>query len=315
MKHKLSATNSGLEVDATVNPEWVNGIGGEICPRLTIQVSLYVKEEAMSGSNSGTQAVSFGMLTSELLVGSEKIGDARPMPIDRTGMLYRPYHDEIHQTLEIALDPRRIEWLERQRAGRSMEGKLRISLPVQVFGLLLNPSNPTFAGHVGLTTVSNIQGEIPFTVPDTHWRERVLPGLGYGKVISIEFPAIGLDACKALDHSFKSLEKAKQHFDRGLYDEAVAACRMAMDPFFEQVDKGDDSGRTIPKLKTTWEAKLGKATYQWLNGSLGAIKADANKPHHSPNSHFDRLGAQLLLSVTTALMAYAARHDAQGQLE
>lgn len=309
MRHKLSATNSGLEVEATLDPKWVAGVGGETYPRLTFQVSLSVREDAGSQRNSGTQAVSFGMLTGELLVDTQKIGDARPLSIDRIGMHYHPYQDDIYQTVEIALDARRIEWLERNRSGRSMEGTLRIGLPVQVFGFLQNAPVPAFAGHFGLITVANIQGDIPFTIPDTHWRERVLPALGYGKVIVIELPAIGLDQCYALGQSFKSLEKARQHFDRGLYDEAVGACRLAMDPFFELVAKGDGSDGTIPKLKKSWETRLGDATYQWLEASLGAIKAAANKPHHSPNSHFDRLGAQLLLTVTTALIAYAAHHD------
>lgn len=309
MTHKLFATNSGLEVHASLNPEYVNGTGGEIFPRLIIQVALHVKEQAGSQSHAGIQAVSFGTLAGEFFIDGQKIGDARPVSVDRAGMQYRPYQDEISQTLEFALDHRRIEWIEGKRAGRSMEGMLRISLSMQVFGFLLITPIPAMAEHLGLITATTIRGDIPFTVPDTHWREQVLPALGYGKVIAIEFPAIGLDACRVLDHSFKSLEKARLHFDRGSYDDAVAACRVAMDPFFEQIDRGDESGRTIPKLKKSWETKLGEATYQWLDASLSAVKDAANKPHHSPNSHFDRLGAQLLLTVATALIAYAARHD------
>ena len=131
----MSAINTGLVAEATVNPDCVNAIGGGVFPRLTVQVSLYVKEESGVQLRTATQAVSFGMLTGKLFIGAEKIADARPVSIDRAGMQYRPYQDEIHTTLEIPLDPRRIEWLEQKRAGKSMEGKLRISLAAQVFGL------------------------------------------------------------------------------------------------------------------------------------------------------------------------------------
>lgn len=313
MKHRLQAINIGLGVEATLNPEWVNGIGGATFPCLTFQVSIFVREEAGSRFAASTQAVSFGMLTGELFVGSDKIGDATPVSIDRAGMQYKPYQDEIHLTLEFPLDARRIEWLEQKRSGKSMEGRLKINLAVQVFGLPQNPSSP-FASNVGLTTASNIQGEIPFTIPDTHWRERVLPALGYGKVIAIELPAIAMDACKALDHSFKSLEKTQHQFLLGDYDQTAGFCRMALDRFFQPADKGDGSGKTIPKLGKNWEAKLGKATYDWLDVAFSAIKADTNKSHHSPNNHFDRLGAQMLLIVTVALVSFAASElEANGE--
>lgn len=138
-------------------------------------------------------------------------------------------------------------------------------------------------------------------------REKVLPRLGYGKVMAIELPVISIESCKALEHSFKALEKAQRHFSYGMYDDAVGACRVALEQFFEPMDKGDGSGKTIPKLKKSWESQLGKASYEWLNTSISSIKDAANKPHHSANDHFDRFGAQMLLTVTTALISYAAQ--------
>ncbi|MDD2701160.1 MAG: hypothetical protein PHH36_07955 [Sideroxydans sp.] len=302
MSTTLYATNSGLKVEASIKPEYVSGQGAGVLPRLNFQVRLVITEEQGMGQQKPVQAWSFGMLSGELLVGTEKVADIRPYSINNRMLGGQNYPYDTHLNIEVQLDPRRIEWLEQKRAGKSFEATLKIQLQVQSFGF--NQHTKDFSS--GLLEASTIQGDIRFSVADTHWREQVLPGLGYGKVMMVELPAVSLEACKALDHSYKALEKAQKQLALGLYDDAVGSCRVALDQFFEQVDKPDDPGKKIPKLKKSWELRLGEATYQWLNSSLGAIKAEANTPHHSPNNHFDRLEAQMLMMVTTALISFAA---------
>lgn len=306
MNTALYSPNTGLKVEASINPSTIQGIGGATWPRLMLQVLLCIDEERDSYWQGRVQAASFGMLTGELVIGSETIAHVRPIPINRRRPGNLGYATDEHPLIEIELDARRIEWIEQQRAGKSFEAKLRISIQVQVFGAIGAAAGSEF----GLVEASAIFGEIPLTCTENHWRENVLPGLGYGKVIALELPAIGLDSCKALEHSFLALEKAQKQFLLGHYDDAVGACRVALDPFFEMVEKEGESGTRIPKLKKSWALSLGAATYQWLDTALGAIKTAANKPHHSPNNHFDRLGAQMLIAVTTSLIAYAARQQA-----
>lgn len=307
MSITLYGTNTGLRIEASVNAENVCGLGGSVLPRIHFQVKLNISDEIGWRSRNKIQAWSFGMLTGELLIGSEKIADIKTYSVNRIRSGGENYPTDFYLNIEIPLDARRIEWLERQRAGKSFEAKLRIDLQVLLFGN--NQHTPDFS--CGLMDASSIQGEINFIVPDTQWRERILPGLGYGKVMVVELPAISLESCAALGHSFKALENAQKQFNLGLYDETAASCRVALDQFFEQVDKGDDSGRKIPKLKKSWESKLGAATHQWLDDSFGAIKEVANKPHHSPHNHFDRLGAQMLLMITTALVSYVGQHHTE----
>jgi hypothetical protein len=302
MTTSLYATNTGLRVEALIKPENVSGQGTKILPRLHFQVKLDIKGEYGWHRQQDVQAWSFGCLSGELLVGNERVGNIQPYSVSRGRYGSKDYSDELYLNIEIPLDALRIGWIESNRAGKSFEAKLRINLEVQVFGrdTRLEPIS------YGLLDVSSIHGDIPFIVPDTHWREKVLPGLGYGKVMIVELPAVSLETCKELDHSYKALEKAQKQFALGLYDEAVGSCRVALDQFFEPMDKGDGSGKTIPKLKKSWESRLGEATYQWLDSALGAIKTEANKPHHSPNDHFDRFEAQMLMMITTALISYAA---------
>jgi len=306
MSIALYATNIGLNVEAHINVENVQGLGSSVLPRIYFQVKLRISEEVSSHFRGKVQAWSFGMLTGELFVGShEKIADIRPYSVNQIRLGSQEYATEAYLNIEIPLDAERIEWLEQKRAGKSFEAKLHIDLQVHSFGA--NQHTPEFP--CGLLGVSNIQGDIAFTVPDTQWRERVLPGLGYGKILIIELPVIGLESCAALEHSFKALENAQRQFLLGMYDETAGSCRVALDRFFELVEEEKEDGSIVkvPKLKTSWETRLGEATYKWLDDCLVAVKVPANKPHHSPNNHFDRLGAQMLMMITTALVSYAAQ--------
>ncbi len=303
MNVALNATNTGLKIEASVNTANISGQGATVCPRLLFQVKLNIAEETGSHSQRSIQAWSFGIMTGEFLHGMEKIADIKTYSLNRARLVGQDYPTEEYLNIEIPLDTRHIEWLEQQRAGKSFEAKVRINLQVQIFGV--NPHTPNFP--FGLLDTLSIQGNIPFIVPDTHWREQVLPGLGYGKVIVVELPVVSLTSCTALEHSFKALENAQKQFSLGLYDETAGSCRVALDKFFEPVLKEDGSGKTFPKLKKSWEVRLGDATYHWLNSVLSTIKIETNKPHHSPNNHFDRFGAQMLLMITTTLVSYAAQ--------
>lgn len=229
-------------------------------------------------------------MTGEFIVASSKVADIRPICLSRYRTADVKGTTDQYLDIEIALDQQRIDWIEQLREGRTFEATLRIRLQVQM-----------------QEAVSEICGEISVAIADTKWREQILVELGYGKVFVVELPVIPISSCKALEQSFQALQKAQGQFARGAYDDAVGSCRIALEPFFELRDKGDGSGKSIPKLKNSWETRLGSATHQWLESAIVAIKTASNKAHHSPNSHFDRLGAQMLVMVVTALISYAAR--------
>jgi len=304
----VNPTSLGLKAEISINLNHINSMGGSVYPRFRAQLQLKLTEE--SGRNAESiQAISLGSMTSEWFLANEKIGDGIPFLVNHEALTYRPYSDTIHLDVDIPPDTKRIEAIERFRAGKSLTSCLRFKISAMAFGQSGN--NPTSNAYE-LRSTSSINGQITFTIPDTQWREKVLPELGYGKVIAIELPAVPIESVKSLEHSYKALEQAQKQFQLGHYDDAVGKCRVALDRFFEQVDKGDGSGKKIPKLKRSWETRLGESTYRWLDESLSAIKDAANKPHHSPNNHFDRLAAQMLMMVSTALISYAASYEGNG---
>ena len=150
-----------------------------------------------------------------------------------------------------------------------------------------------------------------FIIPGSLWIKSVLAQTGHGIIHVVELPAVPVAACQTLQHSYDALVQAQSRHALGLYDDAVAKCRIALDRFFEHVpvDPKHKDSRRIPVLKKVWQAKLGEATYDWLNRTLGAIKDAANPTAHSPNPHFDQFESQMLMAITTTLIAYAARTE------
>jgi hypothetical protein len=111
-----------------------------------------------------------------------------------------------------------------------------------------------------------------------------------------------------MKRAFEALQHAYKLEGQGLYQEAVGQCRFALEPFFEPIEKHDAKGeKKIQQLKSSWEKRLGKATYDWLNASLSAVKGPMNEAHHVSSTAFGQLEAQMLLAVTTALIAYAVK--------
>lgn len=291
-----------IKVEAQVDGSNVQSAGGGDYPRLIVPLHVTVRGIENKHRNE-IYSAQFGAIQGELLINGQKISDALPRQLNR--LAYEFDQDE-YVYLEFPLDARRLEWIERQRQG-SLHGKVRVSIFSSVLGQVRGSDEqykPPFAFR---DAVSN-QGEVPFTVPDSQWREQVLPGVGYGKIVAIELPAIPIESFQGLDHSFKAMSQAQKFFQMGHYDEAAGKCRVALEKFFEviEVDNDDGTKKKIPILKQSWEKRLGLATYNWLNESFVAIKTASNSPHHSPNEHFDRLGTQMLIMVTTALISYAA---------
>lgn len=222
---------------------------------------------------------------------------------------FRTLPNQLHH-LYFPLDAQRIAFLERVRQGAALKFKLRVTLSIEKLCALQEPPVPTDAVWGSIYT-NDLHVEEDITIPASAWTSRVLPQIGYGTVHIIELPAIPLSAVEAYQQAYQALSQAQEHHKNGLYDEAAARCRVALERFFDypEVTGSDNLTRRIPTLKKSWETKVGRATYEWLNVSLGGIKQATNPAHHSPGPHFDQLESLILISVTVAVVAYAAKHD------
>ncbi len=282
------------------------GAGGVAYPRLCVPACLHLR----GVRGTGPADLAFTDLFAQLWIAQDvdRIADALPLKIHTIGSV--AWHQALDESfyLEFPLDAVRVAQLERLRNGGDLTFRLDLKLSAQEFGPP-HEAKEDAPVRCTLRRLHRLTAQLVFTVPKSVWIEQVLPRLGYGMVHIIEFPAASLDSCAELAQSFQALHQAQELHKLGLYDDAVGKCRVALDKFFELADKTGEDGakRRVPILKRSWEAKLGKDTYTWLDGTLGAIKQAANLAHHSPNAHYSQLDSQMILAITSAVVSYAAR--------
>jgi hypothetical protein len=168
----------------------------------------------------------------------------------------------------------------------------------------------------GVKEYHHLHAQLSLELPRSAWLEHILARVGFEKIHLIELPAIPIECCLGIKASYDALTMALQLEKEGHYREAIAKCRIALEPFFKSEEKTDEKGitRRIPILKAEWQTRLGEATYRWLSDSLTAIKGPTNKAAHLSSTTFDQIDAQMLLAVTTALVAYAAKFEATPQV-
>lgn len=294
-------TIAELDVDASK----LSGYGGADYPHLMWQLQMSLTPQKMPQTDFAFRFVAAQLYLSTGL----RIANARPIFLNRVIQGHRDYWGNEYLNFEFPLDVRRIDVLERHRQGGSLQFRLDVQIQVDEYGLLPAHVESKRPALWGLCNIHQLTLQEIFLVTQSDWIERVLPNVGFGKVHIVEFPATPLETCATLDNSFKALKQAEEKHRLGFYDDAAGKCRLAIEPFFdhEPADPAQSESRKIPVLKKSWETKLGKATYDWLKATLGSIKSAANPPHHSPNEHYGQLDSQMILAVTTAVVAYIAR--------
>lgn len=283
------------------------GVGGIIAPQLWLPLRITLSHGAMKPGD-GLDVVS---LTGKLFANNGPLSNSTQVNIGI--ILFRghdAFRDQIHN-LEFPLDSCRIAALEKLRSGGDLKLRLDAVLSInKLHALNQRPPDQPLAeivwGYVGPYKLY-LQTEL--TISRDAWISRVLPNVGHGVIHVIELPAVPLEACASLDHAFKALQQAQELHKIGLYDEAVGKCRVALDKFFEYEERTSDGGKTnrVPVLIKSWETRVGKATYDWLNSTLGALKRAANPPHHSPQQHFSQFESQMIVAITAAMVTYAVR--------
>lgn len=302
-RHSFSSVGSFNAVEFTIEENSIIGTGRAELPVLAFQLTFHVTYPFKEPG--------FGFELRELrcrVSPNDGAYLAWTMPIPIHHARVTGEFRELRQhfiNVEIPLDRIRLATLERERKG----GDLRLRLD---FELLADELFEVKRIQVGYPSVAwgikdhyYLTARVPVVIPRSNWVEKVLPQTGYGKIHIIELPAVPIEQCLGLKAAYDALRQAQELHKQGFYDEAVGKCRLALEPFFEETQ---DKKKI---LKRSWETRLGKVTYDWLNASFIALKEPTNKPHHSPTTYFDQLDAEMLLAVTTALVAYAVQTEAE----
>ncbi len=211
--------------------------------------------------------------------------------------------------LEIPLDQLRLSRIDHLRKGGDL--KLRLDTELIADELVQIGDSGKFPDPEvwGFKRQHIAHQHIHVVIPRSNWVQQVLPNTYFGKIHIIELPTIPIASCAALQQSYDALQQASKLVNEGYFQEAVAKCRIALQPFFEIGERPDDSGkmREVPVLKRSWEKRIGKATYDWLDSSLAGLKGPGNDAAHRSSISFGQLEAQMILTVTVAVVAYAVK--------
>jgi hypothetical protein len=306
MESTFSPFNNYSIARARLDESQVLGEGGPAAPRLSLPLRLDISHGDLK-QNEGIQIVS---LQGRLQAQNGLVVHSQAEPLD---FILRPeYHSEPDRLcyLGFSLNLAQIDWLERLRDGGDVKFHFQATLSTNKLAVLKADGSEWHSrvvwGHVHGHRLF-LQTEIK--IPRDVWISRVLPNVGYGVIHLLEFPAIPMENCKALEHSFKALQQAQEHHRRGLYDDAVGRCRVALEHFFEHEEKIDGEGvtRRVPVLRRDWATKLGESTYRWLNDTTGAVKHATNLAHHSADAHYSQADSQMIIAITMATVAFVAR--------
>lgn len=150
-------------------------------------------------------------------------------------------------------------------------------------------------------------GQLQFEVEQSKWINSILPTIGHGCYKLIELPLANSIIPKEYSNSLVELEEARKYFIGGDYDKAVAHCRTAIDPF-KPLKAGEVREFIKSRSELNWANTVIDATEEWLNKMLKATSAFTSKAHHIPSiGHFGRADAEIILMVTTAIVAYIGK--------
>lgn len=157
-----------------------------------------------------------------------------------------------------------------------------------------------------------LHADFNVTVRRDDWLKNILTPSEFGTFRIIEIPFGGISDHSFIENSTSALLEAERKFKAGEYDDTVAHCRVALEKYFKEVP-----GTKQRKLRVEWQEKVGEATYTWLDTTLGLLKKETHKPHHAVKVGISRLDAQMILTMTTIVLAFFSRkvNDAQLLLE
>ncbi|RXK59177.1 hypothetical protein ESA94_13635 [Lacibacter luteus] len=164
-------------------------------------------------------------------------------------------------------------------------------------------------GNTGsfMTGTETSLGQLKFEVEQSKWVNSILPQLGHNSYKLIELPLANDIIPKEYQNSLTELEAARKYFMNGDYDKTVAHCRSAIDPF-KQIKSKELREFIESKSELDWVSAVIDATGDWLDKILKATSGFTSKTHHIPSTgHFGRADAEILIMMTTAIVAYVGK--------
>ena len=304
-----------------IDPQQIRGGGGPDFPRLSVNLEVEMKPFApmVSGDQYRPGLVVRHTLIQILGTMSFRGRQGREVEIaefESKPLLHLSKDWPTSYQFSVPLDLARINRIEEQRAGDAALTFHFTALLAKHPGASREESGKRIDESIEALRSTNF--DLYVQIPQSHWINSVLPGLGYGKIKIVEIPTPDKLIPEVFAQAIREFEKAQQYMTQSDFDKAVAHCRNTLDLIpkvvhlkFEADAKPSYPDRVKKLLKEHLPEPLGDSKREAIEKMLTTLWSLTSISHHQ-NSHpsagyFSRADADLIMLMTTALLSYLGR--------
>lgn len=169
------------------------------------------------------------------------------------------------------LTSHKIRHIETVRSGAALNLKLNLHAFV---GTVEGPGRHSIAEFYDAYL-----GDMPISVPQSVWIDKMLPQLGWGSSMVVELPVPVIDEGGIFVQAVGRIDQAREQLAMGYTKQAIALCRDALSDASKALGYGDIKKETVAKLLECFTTEDIKAT-DYIDVVMG-LKSILDRAHHS----------------------------------
>ncbi len=303
----------------TINPEWISGQGGPAFPQLSVPLSISIQSaepEAQRRMGMGNyfptaddaiQDYTLHQIYGTLFFSSGGGQIAfHSLPLS---LFSRP-KTQGQVALTIALDVYQLRQIEEQRIGDvSLKFDFTFEFAKHYPVARKEPYSPIEKFETSFFSMTVI-------IPRSDWVDKVLPGLGYGKIYLVEVPVPQRAIGEIIANTLKEFQQAQQQMLLGDYNKILGHLRNTLELLSDAVEyKGTPrDGKTNPSFADKIDyllTVLPGAPTGFRRDNLARMCKDlygfTSPPEHPSPPHFTRDDAEMTMLITIAVLSYMGK--------
>lgn len=305
----MNSTVGTLRVDV----ERIGGQSGPVYPQLTVplRITLSSTDVQIRAGNvypTGEDPIQdYGLyqICGKLYFASQQIADFRSDPISH----FSRDGGELTIPLAIPLDSFRVQHIESQRIG---DPSFRFDF---IFQYIRYQQIPRKQRNPHIERFEQGWHQFSISIPQSHWVNNVLPGLGYGKIAFVEVPTPESAFGETLKGAVVEFEKGQKYLLLGDYNKALGQCRNALEMLSNAVEyKGTPKNGTNPSFADKIDYVLSilpSAPTGFRRDNLARMCKDlygfTSPSEHSSPPSFTRDDAEMTRHIVAAVLSYVGR--------
>ena len=218
------------------------------------------------------------------------------------GTWLQPHSLAINPQLKFMISQESLHRIEKERVN-NIEFHVELKIQAALYSTLSlsNGQEMEFVRDMEIAS-----GDANFTIPQSRWVNDLLPQMGYDAIRILEIPVSSPVLPVEYAGAIQELEKAKQSFMIGGYDQAVGYCRIAIEPL--KMKYFELKKHITSDSEADWGRKTIDATIEWIDKMLRSTASYASKSHHYPSGgHFNKATAEIILMTTVSILAFVGR--------